>query len=199
MSVSSLGGSQYYVTFIDDFTRYTTVYFLKTKDEVLEKFKEFHSFAVKVLRTDNGGEYCSKLFDAFLKEKGIIHQLSVPYNPAQNRVAERMNHTVVECARSMLSHSNMPNVFWAEAVNTAVYLRNRSPTTALKETTPYECLFKRKPDVANLKVFGCLLLVHIPDNQQRSLKQSHERQYLLDIQIMLKDINYMIQYQANFS
>ena len=101
----------------------------------------FTSQQVKILRTDNGREYCSELFDAFLKEKGIIHQLSVPYNPAQNGVAERMNCTVVECARSMLSHSNMPNVFWAEAVNTAVYLRNRSPTTALKETTQ-----KRKPE-----------------------------------------------------
>ena len=73
-SVSSLGGSRYYVTFIDDYTRYTSVYFMKTKDEALEKFKKFHSFAVnftrkqvKVLRTDNGGEYCSKAFDAFLE------------------------------------------------------------------------------------------------------------------------------------
>ena len=202
MSVSSLGGSRYYVTF--DFTRYTTVYFLKTKDEVLEKFKEFHNFGVsftgkqvKILRTDNGGEYCSELFDAFLKEKGIIHQLSVPYNPAQNGIAERMNRTVVECARSILSHSNMPNVFWAEAVNTAVYLRNRSPSTALKETTLYEYLFKRKPHVANLKVFGCLSLVHIPDNQRKKLEAKSRKAILLDIQIMLKDINYMIQYQAN--
>jgi 5'-3' exoribonuclease 2 len=76
MSVSSFGGSRYYVTFIDDYTRYTCVYFLKSKDEVLEKFKEFHNFAtnltgkhIKVLRTDNGGEYCSKAFEAYLKEK----------------------------------------------------------------------------------------------------------------------------------
>ena len=98
MSVSLLGGSRYYVTFIDDYTRYTSVYFMKTKDEALEKFKKFHSFAVnftgeqvKVLRTDNGGEYCSKAFDAYLKENRITHQLTVPYNPAQNGVPERMN------------------------------------------------------------------------------------------------------------
>ena len=66
-------------------------------------------------------EYCSKAFDAFLKEKGIIHQLTVSSNPAQNGVAEMINRTIVESARSMLTHSNMPNVFWGEVVNTAVY------------------------------------------------------------------------------
>ena len=176
MSTTSLGGSRYYVTFIDDYTRYTTVYFLKTKDEVLEKFKEFHNFTInhtgkqiQTLRTDNGGEYCSKAFDTYLKENGITHQLTVPFNPAQNGVAERMNRTVVESARSMLSHSNMPNEFWAEAVNTSVYLRNRSPTTALDGITPYECLFNQKPDVANLRVFGCVSYVHVPDNQRTKL------------------------------
>ena len=82
------------------------------------------------MRTDNGREYCSKAFDAYLKEN-FTHQLTVPYNPAQNGVAERMNRTVVESARSMLSHSNMPNEFWAQAVNTSLYLRNRSPTRPL--------------------------------------------------------------------
>ena len=67
-----------------------------------------------------------------------------------------MNRTVVESARSMLSRSNMPNEFWAEAVNTAVYLQNRSPTTALDGITPYESLFNKKPDVTNLRVFGCV-------------------------------------------
>ena len=83
---------------------------------VLEKFKEFVSLisnitdnTVKVLRSDNGGKYCSKAFEAYLKEHGISHQLTVPYNPAQNGVAERRNRTVVESARSMLSHSNLSN------------------------------------------------------------------------------------------
>ena len=98
MSESSLGGSRYYAIFIDDFSRYTYVYFPKNKSEALEKFKDFHNYAVnvtgkiiKVIRTDNGGEYCSREFELFLKENGILHQLTVPYNPAQNGVAERMN------------------------------------------------------------------------------------------------------------
>jgi transposase InsO family protein len=102
MSVNSIGGSRYFVTFIDDYTRYTYVYFIKHKDEELAKFKECVNLAtnltgksVKTLRTDNGGEYCSKEFESFLKEKGIVHQLTVPYNPAQNGVSERMNRTLV--------------------------------------------------------------------------------------------------------
>ena len=85
---------------------------MKNKSEVFEKFKEFHTYVVnitgkpvKILRSDNGGEYTSKEFESYLKENGIIHQLSVPYNPAQNGVAERMNPTIMELTRSMLSHA----------------------------------------------------------------------------------------------
>ena len=176
MPVSSLGGSRYYVTFIDGYSRYTFVYFMKNKRE---KFKEFHTYAVnvtgkpvKILRSDNGGEYLSKEFESFLKKHGIVHQLNVPYNLAQNGVAERMNHTIVESTRSMLSHAHIPKEFWAEAVNTSVYLRNRSPTTGI---TPYGCLLKKKPDVSNLRVFGCITYVHVPDNQRKKLDEKSRK------------------------
>ena len=95
MSVNSIGGSRYFVTFTDDYTRYTYIYFVKHKDEVLAKFKEFVNMVknctgknVKTFRTDNGGEYCSKEFESFPKDEGIVHQLTVPYNgvSAQNGV-----------------------------------------------------------------------------------------------------------------
>ena len=182
MSVSSFGGSHYYVTFIDDYTRYNCVYFMKNKSEVLEKFKEFHNFAtnlagnqIKVLCSDNGGEYCSRNFDEYLKQKGITRQLTVPNNPAQNGLAERMNRTIVESARSMMFHSNLSVNFWAEAVNTAVYLKNRSPTTALDGITRYECLFNRKPDVAHLRVFGCIAFVHVPSDQRKKLDRKSRK------------------------
>ena len=115
MSVESFGNSRYFVTFIDDYSRYTCVYFLKQKSEVLVKLKEFINIMsiltgkrVKVLRTDNGGEYCSKEFSQYLEEQGISHQLTVPYNPAQNGIAERMNHTIVESTRSLIYHANLP-------------------------------------------------------------------------------------------
>ena len=80
-----------------------------------------------------------------------------------------MNRTIMEGARSMLYHAKLSLEFWAEAYSTAVYLHNRSPTTALKDQTPFECLFGRRPDISKLKVFGCVSYVHISDNQRRKL------------------------------
>lgn len=97
-----------------------------------------------------------------MKEQGISHQLTVPYDPAQNGTAERMDREVVESARCLIYHGNMRFKFWAEAINTAVYLRNRSQTTALKDKTPYESFFQEKPHVANLKAFGCIAYSHVP-------------------------------------
>ena len=76
----------------------------------------------------------------------------------------------MESARAMMSHANLPNNFWAEAVATAVYLRNRSESSALKEDmTPYEKWYGRKPDISHLRVFGCIAYSHIPDSQRRKL------------------------------
>ena len=187
MQVESKGGSRYMLTFTDDYSRYTTVYFFKSKNEVLSKFMEYVNSVekltgchitklnilseedVKVLRSDNGGEYTSNSFAKFCTEKGISHQFTVPYCPQQNGVAERMNRTIMEGARSMLYHAKLPLEFWAEACSTAVYLHNRSPTTALKDQTPFECLFGRRPDISQLKVSGCVSYVHISDNQRRKL------------------------------
>ena len=81
---------------------------------------------VKNLRSDNGGEYCSNMFDEYLKTKGITHQTTVPYCPEQNGIAERMNRTLVEAARSMMFHAGMPKEFWAEAIHTATYVPTSS-------------------------------------------------------------------------
>ena len=99
---------------------------MNSKSGVFEKFKEFEAIAtneseqcIGTLRTDNSGEYVSKEFEAYLKSKGIKHQLTTAYTPEQNGVAERMNRTIMESARAMLSHANVPGSFWAEAVATA--------------------------------------------------------------------------------
>ena len=181
MNIKSLGSSRYFVTFIDDYSRYTQTYFLKSKDEVLEKFKEFVNYVntlgkkVKVLRSDNGGEYCSKTFQDYLKEHGIQHQTTVPYNPEQNGTAERMNRTLLESARSMMFHAGMPKEFWAEAIHTATYVHNRSPTSSLKDVTPFERLFGQKPDVSNLRVFGCIAFKHIPDAERSKLDRKSSK------------------------
>ena len=137
----------------------------------MEKFsgQRVERLDIKSLRSDNGGEYTSKEFDTFCKNRGIHRQFSNPYTPEQNGVSERFNRTMIESARSMLYHAKLPLEFWAEAVNTAVYIRNRSPTTSLNYGTPYECWFGSKPDVSHMRVFGSQCFVHIPDDQRRKL------------------------------
>ena len=109
MQTQSFGGSRYFITFIDDYSRYYYTYFLKKKSEALEKFKEFkasveNEFKMKIeaLRADRGGEYLSNEFQQFLKECGIRPEFTAAYSPQQNGVSERLNHTLVEAARSML-------------------------------------------------------------------------------------------------
>ncbi len=126
MTTDSIGGSKYFVTFIDDYTRCCAVYFLNSKSEVPDKFKEYEarvfndcSLRIGTLRSDNGGEYLSKEFNSYLKSKGIRHELTVPYSPQQNGVAERMNRTLMESTRSMMAHASLPDKYWAEAVDCA--------------------------------------------------------------------------------
>ena len=137
-SDESLGGAKYFVTFIDDYSRCCKVYFLKQKNEVLNKFKEFEkTFSNECgQRSDNDGDYISEEFEEYLKAQGIHHEMTLPHSPPPNGVAERKNRTLVEAARSMLSHSKLPKTYWAEAVATAAYIQNRLPTSLLKQETP---------------------------------------------------------------
>jgi transposase InsO family protein len=140
MNVKSIGGASYMLTFTDDYTRYTTAYFLQSKDEITGKFLEYKAFVekqtgkeIKVLRTDNGTEYVNARMNNILKVNGICHERTVPYSPEQNGVSERLNRTLVEKARTMLIEAGLPLEYWAEAAATATYLKNRSPTKALKK------------------------------------------------------------------
>lgn len=185
MSSESLSGAEYFLTFIDDRTRYVWVYILKRKDQVFERFLEWKALVekstgrkLKALRTDNGGEYTSAEFEAYLR-KGVRHELTVPKAPEQNGVAERMNRTLVETMRSMLADSKMPHRFWAEALSTAVYLRNRSPTKSVNGMTPFEAWTGEKPNVAHLRTFGCTVYVHIPKDERKKLDMKTKKCVLL--------------------
>ena len=142
---ASIAGSKYFATFIDDKSRYMCVYFLKSKDEVFDAFKTYKSFVenqtdfkIKCLRTDNGKEFVNKSFNEFLSSNGIKRQLTVPYTPQQNGIAERANRTLVELSRCMLLKAHLDDKYWAEAVSTSVYLRNRSITKVLVNMTPFD-------------------------------------------------------------
>ena len=166
--VSSHGGARYFITFIDDYSRRVWFYVLKHKSEAFEKFKEWTALMetqtekrLKRLRTDNGLEFCSSDFENFCKSKGIARHRTVRHTPQQNGLIERMNRTLIEKVRCMLFNTNMSKHFWAETVNTAAYLINRSPSSALGFKTPQEAWLGKPPNLSNLKVFGCPAYAHI--------------------------------------
>ncbi|MCO5550507.1 hypothetical protein L7F22_003994 [Adiantum nelumboides] len=168
----SLGGKRCFVSFIDDATRKVWVYPLRAKSDVLDTFKKFLASVenqtgkkLRSLRSDNGGEYVSKAFIDFCAAKGIKRELTAPFNPSQNGVAERLNRTIQEKVRSMLSHG-----FWAEAVQTAIHLINRSPSKALGGEVPEEVWSGKPPSYAHLRVFGCEAYVHIRSELRTKLE-----------------------------
>lgn len=174
MEETSLGGMKYFITFIDDYTRRVHVYILKDKLSVLEVFKDYKSKVeneignkIKVVRSDNGKEYCNKEFDSFLSRHGIEHQTSTPYSPQQNGLAERMNRTLVERARCMLFDAHLPKQLWGEALATAAYIVNRSPTKSLDGKTPMEMWSGTKPDLSNIRIFGSEVMVQIPKEKRQ--------------------------------
>ncbi|KAE9323261.1 hypothetical protein PF008_g17414 [Phytophthora fragariae] len=159
MQTKTPGGCTYAVTFIDDFSRHVTVYFMKKKSEVLEKFKMFKADMenatgrkIKRIRSDNGGEYTGRIFKEYLSKQGNRHEKTVSYTPQQNGLAERMNRSLVEMARCMLNHEGIGKKWWAEAVNTAAWIINRIPNT-VNVKTAYEIVYQKKPQLKNLKVF----------------------------------------------
>lgn len=166
MRVTSLGKKQYFVTFIDDFSGWCEVRFISQKNQVMNEFEGYralmstqHGKAIKCLQSDNGREYVNQEFEQLLRKHGILRRLTAPYNPEQNGVAERRNRTLMEMARCLLIQSGLPSTFWAEAVNTANYIRNRSPTSKLKGKTPYEAWFGEPPDVSIFRRFGSNVFV----------------------------------------
>jgi transposase InsO family protein len=115
-----------------------------------------------VLRTDNGGEFFGKEFDQFCKQCGIAHQNTTPYTPQQNGFVERMNKTLMDKARSMLSGVGLAQEFWAEAVDTAKYLVNMSPSSALVDMTPHEVWFGKNPSFHISKYLDVMHLCMFP-------------------------------------
>ena len=186
IGTKSLGGGEYFVTFLDDHTRYVWVYILKQKSEVFWCFQEWKALVeksngrkIKIFRSDNGGEYTSTEFDTYLTKEGIKQELTIPHSPQQNGAAERLNRTLIEGVRTMLADSKLPHRLWAEALSTCVYLRNRSPTKALEGITPYEAWSGVKPDVSLLRVFGCSAYAHVPKVERNKLDYKTRKCVLL--------------------
>ncbi|KAJ9677635.1 hypothetical protein PVL29_022557 [Vitis rotundifolia] len=162
-------GFQYFVTFIDDYSRCTWLFLMKNRAELFSIFQKFYAeiqtqfnISIRVLRSDNAREYFSAPFTSFMSHHGILHQSSCAHTPQQNGVAERKNRHLVETARTILLHSNVPFRFWGDAVLTACYLINRMPSSILHDQIPHSLLFPDQPlYFLPPRVFGCTCFVHI--------------------------------------
>ncbi|GJX54708.1 putative ribonuclease H-like domain-containing protein, partial [Tanacetum coccineum] len=160
--VKSLMKKMYCLVVTDDFSRFSWVFFLATKDETSEILKTFITgienlidLRVKVIRCDNGTEFKNRVMNQFCEMKGIKREFSVARTPQQNGVAERKNRTLIEAARTMLADSKLPTTFWAEAVNTACYVQNRVLVIKPHNKTPYELFLGRKHALSFMRPFGC--------------------------------------------
>jgi hypothetical protein len=161
-------GSLYLLLVVDDFTRFTWMAALHTKDQALENFQRYaslaeaeHSTRICCLRSDNGGEFISHAFNKWLEGRGIRRELITPHSPWQNGVVERMNRTIVEGSRTLLQDAKLPLSLWVLSCYATVYCRNRSPSSTLSDSTPHELWYKEKPNHLHLRRFGCLAYVHI--------------------------------------
>ncbi|GJS52072.1 putative ribonuclease H-like domain-containing protein [Tanacetum coccineum] len=164
--IKSLMKKMYCLVVTDDYSRFTWVFFLATKDETSGILKSFITgienlvdHKVKVIRCDNGTEFKNREMNQFCKMNGILRQYSVARTPQQNGVAEKRNRTLIKAARTMLADSKLPTTFWAEAVNTACYVQNRVLVVKPYNKTPYELFHGRTPTLSFMRPFRCHVII----------------------------------------
>jgi transposase InsO family protein len=175
----SIGGNKYGLVIVDDYSRFTWVFFLHDKSVVQDTLKKFAKRAqnkfdtkIKKVRSDNGTEFKNTNIEKFLDEEGIGHEFSVPYTPQQNGIAERKNRTLIEAARTMLDEYKVSDQFWAEAINTACHVINRLYLHKIFNKIVYKLLLGKKPNVSYFRVFGskCFILNKKPKNSKFASK-----------------------------
>ncbi|GKB40807.1 putative ribonuclease H-like domain-containing protein [Tanacetum coccineum] len=165
-SVRSINHKTYCLVVTNDFSRFSWVFFLASKDETSGILKRFITeienqlnHKVKVIRCDNGTKFKNREINEFCELKGIKREFSVARTSQQNRVAERKNKTLFKAARTMLANSLLPTVFWAEVVNTACYVLNRVLVTKPHNKTPYELIIGRPQSISFMRSFGCHVII----------------------------------------
>ncbi|KAL8118058.1 hypothetical protein AgCh_015817 [Apium graveolens] len=162
VNVLSISRKRFCLVIVDDFSKFSWTYFLKSKDEASEiiinhirQVNNHPDFKVRRIRSDNGTEFKNYVMRVFCEENGILHEFSAVRTPQQNGVVERKNRSLIEAARTMLEESKLPTFFWAEAVNTACYTQNISLINQARCMTPYQLFKNKKPTLNFLHVFGC--------------------------------------------
>jgi transposase InsO family protein len=164
----SIGRSKYCLVIVDDYSRFTWIFFLQEKSQTQETLKRFLRWAqnefelrIKKIRSNNGTEFKNSQIEGFLDEEGIMHEFSSPYTPQQNGVVQRKNRTLLDMARTMLDEYKTPDRFWAEAINTACYSIKQLYLHRILKKTSYELLTGKKPNVYYFRVFEskCFILI----------------------------------------
>nr|GEW53131.1 retrovirus-related Pol polyprotein from transposon TNT 1-94 [Tanacetum cinerariifolium] len=175
MRVQTINGKKYILVIVDDYSRFTWVKFLRSKDETPEVVIKFIqqiqvglNKTVRYVRTDNGTEFVNHTLTEYYEHIGTFHQKIVPRTLQQNGVVERQNRALVEVARTMLIFSKAPMFLWAEAMATACYTQNRSLIHTRHHKTPYELVHNKKPDLTFFRVFGALCY---PTNDSKDLEK----------------------------
>ncbi|GJU55066.1 integrase, catalytic region, zinc finger, CCHC-type containing protein [Tanacetum coccineum] len=173
MRVASVNGKKYILVIVDDYSQFTWVKFLRSKDEAPDFIIKFLKLiqvrlqvTVRRIRTDNGTEFVNQTLREYYEKTGIFHETSVARSPQQNGVVERRNRTLIEAAHIMLIFAKAPLFLWVEAVATACYTQNRSIICLRHSKTPYELLHDKPPDLSFFHVFGALCY---PTNDSENL------------------------------
>jgi len=175
MESETPSGNRYFMTLIDDYSKYCAVYLLKQKSDASQKIKEYIKYVQtrfqktpKKLRSDRGGEYIGAQLQAFLRNEGVQTELTCPRSPEQNGSAERKNRYLVEMTRNMLLDADLPKKYWGEALITANHLQNKLPASG-DHTTPHEKWTGRKPNLSYIRRFGCTAYAAIPSERRQKL------------------------------
>jgi len=175
MKTKTFGGGLYFVTFNDDHSRKLWVYVLKTKDQMFGVFKQFQASVeretgkkLKCVRTNNGGEYCGP-FDEYCRQQDIRHQKTPPKTPQLNCLAEKMNMTLMERVRCLLSEVKLLGFFWDEALYIVAHVINLSPIVVLQDDVPDKVWYGKDVSYSHLRVFGCKAFVHVPKDERSKL------------------------------
>ena len=186
MTPASKSEFKYIVTFILMKSRYFMIYPLRKKSDVLSAFTRYAQdiliscgTTMKVLRSDNGGEYWSVGMDRFCRTKSIKQEYTVLYNSEQDGMAERMNRNLVEMTLCMLKDSGLDKTYWCDAMMTAMDIRNLLPTSSNKSSSPFEMKFKKKPQINHMRVFGEPCYAHIPTEKRQKLDETGVKFYFL--------------------
>ena len=174
-STTGCGGEKYFLTFIDDFSKCTRIFCIKSKAETAKCFIEFVNLVenkfnkrVKKLQCDNGKEYLNQDVYNFIRQKGIEILPCPPYVHELNGVAERYNRSAMDIGRCLMREAKIHRRFWPEVIKTVAYLKNRTIANTVENKTPYEIFFGIKPNVEHLKIYGSRVYVRVPEVLRKS-------------------------------